>query len=73
MLPVTGVRAITYMVTCPDKQIVLSVLCSLLNTVRRHLSVQAILKLTIYRPSNTILLPGASRMIMSYLEIPDRF
>lgn len=32
VLPTTGVRAITYMTTCSDKQIVLSVLCSLLNT-----------------------------------------
>lgn len=33
MLPVKGVKAISYIVTCPDKQVVLSVLCSLLNTV----------------------------------------
>jgi hypothetical protein len=33
VLPVQGVKAITYIVTCPDKQVVLSVLCSLLNTV----------------------------------------
>lgn len=32
VLPTKGVRAITYIATCPDKQIVLSVLCSLLNT-----------------------------------------
>jgi hypothetical protein len=32
LLPVQGVQAITYIATCPDKQIVLSVLCSLLNT-----------------------------------------
>lgn len=31
-LPVQGVRAITYITTCSDKQIVLSVLCSLINT-----------------------------------------
>ncbi|KAJ9644431.1 hypothetical protein H2204_001783 [Knufia peltigerae] len=31
-LPVQGVKAITYIATCPDKQIVLSVLCSLINT-----------------------------------------
>lgn len=34
LLPAKGVKAITYIATCPDKQIVLSVLCSLLNTVR---------------------------------------
>jgi hypothetical protein len=32
-LPQQGVRALTYLCTCSDKQIVLSVLCSLLNTV----------------------------------------
>ncbi|EXJ93486.1 hypothetical protein A1O1_01878 [Capronia coronata CBS 617.96] len=32
LLPIQGVRAITYMATNPDKQIVLSVLCSLMNT-----------------------------------------
>ena len=33
ILPVKGVKAITYLATCPDKQVVLSTLCSLLNTV----------------------------------------
>lgn len=33
-LPRHGVRSLTYLCTCPDKQVVLSVLCSLLNTVR---------------------------------------
>lgn len=33
LLPVIGVKAITYIATCSDKQVVLSVLCSLLNTV----------------------------------------
>lgn len=32
ILPVHGVKAITYIANCPDKQVVLSVLCSLLNT-----------------------------------------
>ena len=32
-LPQTGIKALTYICTCPDKQVVLSVLCSLLNTV----------------------------------------
>lgn len=36
ILPVKGVKAITYMATCPDKQIVLSVLCSLLNTTLKY-------------------------------------
>ena len=36
VLPVRGVRAITYIATCQDKQIVLSVLCSLLNTTVKY-------------------------------------
>ncbi|TAQ87248.1 hypothetical protein B7494_g4413 [Chlorociboria aeruginascens] len=32
LLPVQGIKAVTYLVTCPDKQVVLSLLCSLLNT-----------------------------------------
>lgn len=35
ILPQKGVRALTHICTCPDKQVVLSVLCSLLNTVCR--------------------------------------
>jgi hypothetical protein len=35
-LPVRGTKAITYMAKCPDKQIVLSVLCSLLNTTIKY-------------------------------------
>lgn len=33
VLPVQGVEAITYMTTLPNKQLVLTLLCSLLNTV----------------------------------------
>ncbi|KAI9744171.1 MAG: hypothetical protein M1818_002323 [Claussenomyces sp. TS43310] len=36
LLPVQGVRVITYIATCPDKQVVLSVLCSLLNTTLKY-------------------------------------
>ncbi|KAB2578183.1 Ubp5-interacting protein [Lasiodiplodia theobromae] len=36
VLPVKGVKAITYITTCPDKQIVLSLLCSLLNTTLKY-------------------------------------
>lgn len=38
MLPVVGVKAVTYIATCPDKQVVLSMLCSLLNTVSKACS-----------------------------------
>ncbi|RDL40941.1 uncharacterized protein BP5553_00920 [Venustampulla echinocandica] len=36
LLPVQGVKAVSYIVTCPDKQVVLSVLCSLLNTSLKY-------------------------------------
>lgn len=36
VLPVHGVKAITYLTTCPDKQTVLSLLCSLLNTTLKY-------------------------------------
>ncbi|KAJ4293410.1 hypothetical protein N0V90_008693 [Kalmusia sp. IMI 367209] len=36
VLPVKGVKAVTYLATCPDKQVVLSVLCSLLNTTLKY-------------------------------------
>ncbi|KAH0545294.1 hypothetical protein FGG08_000593 [Glutinoglossum americanum] len=36
VLPVKGVKATTYITTCQDKQIVLSALCSLLNTTLKY-------------------------------------
>ncbi|KAK7749419.1 hypothetical protein SLS62_008163 [Diatrype stigma] len=36
VLPTKGTRALTYICTCPDKQVVLSVLCSLLNTTLKY-------------------------------------
>ncbi|KAL3423034.1 high-temperature-induced dauer-formation protein [Phlyctema vagabunda] len=36
LLPVQGVKSITYLASCPDKQVVLSVLCSLLNTTLKY-------------------------------------
>ena len=35
VVAVKGVKAVTYLTTCPDKQVVLSLLCSQLNTVSR--------------------------------------
>jgi hypothetical protein len=43
VLPQKGVRALTYICSCPDKQVVLSVLCSLLNTVRFAFCITGIL------------------------------
>ncbi|KAF2972696.1 hypothetical protein GQX73_g1008 [Xylaria multiplex] len=36
LLPTKGTKALTYICTCPDKQVVLSVLCSLLNTTLKY-------------------------------------
>ncbi len=36
ILPIKGVRAVTYITTCPDKQLVLSLLCSQLNTALNY-------------------------------------
>ncbi|KAI1468434.1 high-temperature-induced dauer-formation protein-domain-containing protein [Daldinia caldariorum] len=36
ILPTRGAKSLTYICTCPDKQIVLSVLCSLLNTTLKY-------------------------------------
>ncbi|KAJ4306572.1 hypothetical protein N0V88_001376 [Collariella sp. IMI 366227] len=36
VLPNQGTKALTYICTCPDKQLVLSVLCSLLNTTLKY-------------------------------------
>ncbi|KAI2643680.1 high-temperature-induced dauer-formation protein-domain-containing protein [Xylaria nigripes] len=36
LLPIKGTKALTYICTCPDKQVVLSVLCSLLNTTLKY-------------------------------------
>jgi len=36
VLPQQGIKALTYICTCPDKQVVLSVLCSLLNTTLKY-------------------------------------
>ncbi|KAI1155745.1 high-temperature-induced dauer-formation protein-domain-containing protein [Nemania diffusa] len=36
LLPTKGTKALTYICACPDKQVVLSVLCSLLNTTLKY-------------------------------------
>ncbi|KAI9676369.1 MAG: hypothetical protein M1817_000526 [Caeruleum heppii] len=35
-LPVKGIKSLTYLTSCPEKQVVLSVLCSLLNTTLKY-------------------------------------
>ena len=36
ILPIKGVKVVTYITTCPDKQLVLSLLCSQLNTALNY-------------------------------------
>jgi hypothetical protein len=70
ILPVKGVKAITYMATCPDKQVVLSVLCSLLNTVGIIIILHC--SADYRRPSSTTPQLGACRTTTSSSEISGR-
>jgi hypothetical protein len=72
LLPVQGVKAISYIVTCPDKQVVLSTLCSLLNTV----GIMTPYEYTCAnrnRPSSTIRLAGKSRTMCKFSRIRSRY
>lgn len=70
VLPVKGVKAITYIATCPDKQVVLSVLCSLLNTVSASHAI--LCTADPRRPSNTTPPHGACHMTTSSSRTRDR-
>lgn len=73
MLPVVGIKAITYIATCPDKQVVLSLLCSLLNTVSRACSLQSIPMTESSRPSNTIQQAGRFHIIIWSSKILSKY
>lgn len=75
LLPVQGVKAITYITTCPDKQAVLTLLCSLLNTVCIRYSLESIAMCSLFRSrlSNTTLRRGEFRTITSSGKIRSRF
>lgn len=73
VLPQQGTKALTYICTCSDKQVVLSVLCSLLNTVSCVISVGLALILTHPRLSNTIQRAGGCLTIISSSKIPRRY
>lgn len=72
ILPTKGTRALTYICTCPDKQVVLSVLCSLLNTVRYRGSC-CCAAADIFRPSSIIQQPGGCRIIRWYSKTRNRY
>ncbi|KAK0383574.1 hypothetical protein NLU13_9485 [Sarocladium strictum] len=60
VLPQQGVRALTYICTCSDKQIVLSVLCSLLNTTLKYNPA------TWRVPYNTLVFKDAKQVLVTY-------
>lgn len=60
LLPQRGVKALTHLCTCPDKQVVLSVLCSLLNTTLKY-------QPTSWRvPYNTLLTKDSKQTLITY-------
>lgn len=77
-LPAHGVRSLTYICTCPDKQVVLSMLCSLLNTVRLFMplffpSPSLCILTTIFRPSSTTPPAGVCHTTPSSSRTQSRF
>lgn len=72
VLPTKGTRALTYMCTCSDKQVVLSVLCSLLNTVCLIYLLYAD-DADSFRPSSTTQQAGESLTTRWYSRTPSRF
>ncbi|KAE9577348.1 Ubp5-interacting protein ftp105 [Colletotrichum fructicola] len=59
-LPQKGVRALTHICTCPDKQVVLSVLCSLLNTTLKYNPA------TWRVPYNTLVFKDEKQILVTY-------
>ncbi|KXH57729.1 high-temperature-induced dauer-formation protein [Colletotrichum salicis] len=60
MLPQQGIRALTHICTCPDKQVVLSVLCSLLNTTLKYNPA------TWRVPYNTLVFKDEKQILVTY-------
>ncbi|KAK1760789.1 high-temperature-induced dauer-formation protein-domain-containing protein [Echria macrotheca] len=60
VLPQKGTRALTYICTCPDKQVVLSVLCSLLNTTLKYNPA------TWRVPYNTLMFKESKQILVTY-------
>ncbi|CAM1508214.1 Fc.00g050620.m01.CDS01 [Cosmosporella sp. VM-42] len=60
VLPNRGVRALTHMCACADKQIVLSVLCSLLNTTLKYNPA------TWRVPYNTLVFKDGKQVLVTY-------
>ncbi|KAK6075298.1 high-temperature-induced dauer-formation protein [Seiridium cupressi] len=60
ILPTKGTRALTYICTCPDKQVVLSMLCSLLNTALKYNPA------TWRVPYNTLVFKDEKQILVTY-------
>ncbi|KAK2679520.1 Hid-1/Ecm30 [Fusarium oxysporum f. sp. vasinfectum] len=60
VLPQNGVRTLTHLCACPDKQVVLSVLCSLLNTTLKYNPA------TWRVPYNTLVFKAGKQMLVTY-------
>lgn len=72
LLPVQGVKAISYIVTCPDKQVVLSVLCSLLNTTLKYnpASWRVPYNVQVFKDPKQILVTYALQFLLTILLYP---
>ncbi|CAJ2507814.1 Uu.00g090000.m01.CDS01 [Anthostomella pinea] len=75
LLPVKGTKALTYICTCPDKQVVLSMLCSLLNTTLKYnpASWRVPMNSLVFKDSKEILVTYTLQFLLVVLlyPIPD--
>ncbi|KAM5342425.1 hypothetical protein ACJ41O_013391 [Fusarium nematophilum] len=62
VLPQNGVRTLTHLCSCPDKQVVLSVLCSLLNTTLKYNPASWRMPV----PYNTLVFKDGKQMLVTY-------
>ncbi|KAM0204795.1 hypothetical protein ACHAPA_001111 [Fusarium lateritium] len=60
VLPQNGVRTLTHLCACPDKQVVLSMLCSLLNTTLKYNPA------TWRVPYNTLVFKDSKQILVTY-------
>ncbi|KAI1342254.1 high-temperature-induced dauer-formation protein-domain-containing protein [Xylariaceae sp. FL0016] len=72
VLPTRGIRALTYMCTCSEKQVVLSVLCSLLNTTLKYnpASWRVPINALVFRDSKEILVTYTLQLLLVLLLYP---
>ncbi|OAQ77328.1 hypothetical protein PCL_00769 [Purpureocillium lilacinum] len=72
VLPQRGVRSLTYLCTCQDKQIVLSVLCSLLNTSLKYnpASWRVPYNTLVFKDTKQILVTDSLQFLLALLVYP---